>query len=109
MARNFNSSNSKTLKIKEEIKITDPSLALIVFHEKKKMILKMLLEKAMTIQDLKKATNLNPGTIKRHLDDLVKNELVFVAQVKYSDYNIRMKYYRATAKNFIINIKISGN
>lgn len=106
MASNFNSSISKSSKIKEEIKITDSSLALIVLHEKKKMILKMLLEKAMTIQDLKKATNLNPGTIKRHLDDLVKNKLVFVAQVKYSDYNIRMKYYRATAKNFTINIKI---
>jgi len=106
MASNFNSSIGKSSKIKEEIKITDSSLALIVLHEKKKMILKMLLEKAMTIQDLKKATNLNPGTIKRHLDDLVKNELVFVAKVKYSDYNIRMKYYRATAKNFIINIKI---
>ncbi len=106
MASNFNSSIDKSSKIKEEIKITDSSLALIVLHEKKKMILKMLLEKAMTIQDLKKATNLNPGTIKRHLDDLVKNKLVFVAKVKYSDYNIRMKYYRATAKNFIINIKI---
>ena len=86
--------------------ITDHEVVPILFHPQKQKILEFLLEKEMTIIDLKKATNLNPGTIKRHLTDLVKKGLAKQARTEINKYSITMKYYRATAKQFIIKISI---
>ena len=49
---------------------------------------------------------INPGTIKRHLDDLIANDLVFMIFDDRSEYNVKMKFYSAKARNFIIDIKI---
>lgn len=92
--------------IKDLILVTDPSLVLVILHEKKRQILNILLNEEMNIQDLKKATGLNPGTVKRHLDDLIKNNLVFISSIKINDYNIKMKYYRALAKKIKISITL---
>lgn len=97
------------IKVKNMIEITDPTVILALLHEKKMELLKLLLEKDMNIQDLKKATGINPGTIKRHLDDpkygLMQYGLVFLSKIEYSEANnIRMKFYRATAKKFKINL-----
>ncbi len=102
MSKNSISSKKTNRKILEKQLISDPSLVLTLLHEKKRLIINLLLKKAMTIQEIKKKTNINPGTIKRHLDDLMKNDLVFVAEEKLNDYNIRMKFYQATAQKFEI-------
>jgi DNA-binding PadR family transcriptional regulator len=86
--------------------IEDPELVLIVMHDIKRMILDLITRKAMNIQELREATNVNPGTIKRNLDDLEKNHLIFVADTKWNEYHIKMKYYHAIAKKFIINFQI---
>ena len=91
----------------ESLTVTDSELALTILHGKKKMILSLLLKKAMTIQEIKRDTGLNPGTIKRHLIDLMSNRLIFVEREELSDYNIRMKYYRAKAKEIRIDITLS--
>ncbi len=109
MSKNTNINSSEKQKnqgIKDELIITDSSLVLIVLHDKKKLILEQLLEKEMTIQDLRQAIGLNPGTIKRHLDDLKKNNLVFESRIEKNDYNITMKFYRAVARIFKISIQI---
>ena len=93
----------ESIEIKEEQLISDPSLVLTLLHEKKRMIINLILKKSMTIQEIKKQTDINPGTIKRHLDDLMKHDLVYVAEERLNDYNIKMKFYRATAQKFIIN------
>ncbi|MFX1254799.1 MAG: winged helix-turn-helix domain-containing protein [Promethearchaeota archaeon] len=102
-------SDGSTSKIDDQIipekVITDHEAVPILFHSQKQKILKFLLEKEMTIIDLKKATNMNPGTIKRHLTDLVKKGLVKQSRTVINKYSITMKYYRATAKQFIIKIK----
>ena len=104
---NINSSEKQEIhEIKDELIITDSSLVLIVLHDKKKLILEHLLEKDMTIQDLRQTIGLNPGTIKRHLDDLKKHNLVFESRIEKNDYNITMKYYRAVARSFKISIQI---
>jgi DNA-binding transcriptional ArsR family regulator len=104
---NINSSEKKEKQeIQDELIITDSSLVLIVLHDKKKLILENLLEKDMTIQDLRQTIGLNPGTIKRHLDDLKKHNLVFESRIEKNDYNITMKYYRAVARSFKISIQI---
>lgn len=97
------------LQPKEEIILTDPCAVPIVFHEKKGQILKLLIKKEMTIIDLKHATGMNPGTIKRHLDDLLLYEIIHISKEQLSEYSIMMKYYRAVAKKFSFNITWSGN
>ncbi|MBY8999629.1 MAG: winged helix-turn-helix transcriptional regulator [Candidatus Heimdallarchaeota archaeon] len=93
---------------REEITLSDPCTVAIIFHEKKGLILRLLIEKEMTIIELKHATGMNPGTIKRHLDDLLKCDLIRISKEKLSEYSIVMKYYRAVAKKFNFDITWSG-
>ena len=90
--------------VKENIKITDPAVIPIIFHEKKSLILQLLIKKEMTIIDLKKATKMNPGTVKRHINDLLKYNLVFVSRTVKNEFSIKMKYYSASAKTFNFEI-----
>ena len=109
MSKNTNINPSEKQEIQEivdELIITDSSLVLIVLHDKKKLILEHLLEKDMTIQDLREAIGLNPGTIKRHLKNLLDHKLIFSPRTATNDYNIKMTYYRAVAKSFKISIQI---
>lgn len=98
-------SQDKEEQILNEKEITDPNTVPILFHEKKQMILKLLIEKEMTIIDLKNSIKMNPGTIKRHLEDLMEKNLVNQSRIKINKFGITMKYYRATAKHFIIKIE----
>ncbi|MFX0125452.1 MAG: hypothetical protein ACFFAE_17660 [Candidatus Hodarchaeota archaeon] len=84
--------------------INDPSVVPVLFHKKKQIILNLLLEKEFNIMELKKETKLNPGTIKRYLDDLVSKDLAFLTRKIQNEYGFFLKYYRATAKSFIIHI-----
>ncbi len=91
--------------LREEMLITNPDTVPILFHPKKEEILKLLINREMTIIDLKHATGMNPGTVKRHLTDLLENQLVFISREKVNEFSIVMKYYRASAKSFQISIK----
>lgn len=93
------------VEIPEVKRLTDPTVIPVLFHEKKQMILELLREKEMNIMELKHKTNLNPGTIKRHIDDLVSKELACISQQVKNKYGIVLKYYRATARSFIIHIE----
>ncbi|QEE14435.1 ArsR family transcriptional regulator [Promethearchaeum syntrophicum] len=106
MSKNTKINASEKVEIQDELIITESSLVLIILHDKKKLILEQILEKDMTIQDLRQKIGLNPGTIKRHLDDLKLHNLVFESRIEKNDYNITMKYYRAVARSFKINIQI---
>lgn len=85
--------------------ISDPSVVPVLFHKKKQVILNLLLEKELNIMELKQETNLNPGTIKRYLDDLVSKDLAFLIRKVQNEYGFFLKYYRATAKSFIIHLE----
>lgn len=98
-------SDKKGSSIKNELLVTNPDTVSIVFHEKKGEILKLLIDQEMTIIDLKHATGMNPGTIKRHLTDLLNHNLIFISRERINEFSIVMKYYRALAKTFIFNIK----
>ena len=91
--------------IKDEKIISDPSTIAILFHEKKQEILKLLIEKDLNIREMENQTKLNPGTIKRHLDDLLEKKLVFQSQTFKNEYGFTLKYYRAVATKFIFKIK----
>ncbi|MFX0171845.1 MAG: ArsR family transcriptional regulator [Candidatus Hodarchaeota archaeon] len=94
-----------SMDIPETKVISDPSAVPILFHKKKQIILNLLLEKELTIMDLKEETNLNPGTIKRYLDDLVSKNLAFLTRKVQNEYGFFLKYYRATAKSFIVHLE----
>lgn len=105
--KNRNNKKEKTTveSILPEKNITSPEAVPILFHEKKQEILKELVKKEMTIIDIKNKIDMNPGTIKRHLEDLVKVGLVIQTRTEKNIYGVNMKYYRATAREFIINLK----
>ena len=59
----------------------------------------------MNIIELKNATKMNPGTVKRHINDLLDHGLVQQTRLEKNMYSITEKYYRATAKTFIIQLR----
>ncbi len=89
--------------------ISDPSVVPVLFHKKNQIILNLLLEKEFNIMELKQETNLNPGTIKRYLDDLVSKGLAFLSRTVQNEYGFFLKYYRATAQSFVIHIEWPTN
>jgi predicted transcriptional regulator len=95
----------KISKIDEESLISDPSAVAVLFHDKKQEILKLLINQDLNIREIENKTGLNPGTIKRHLDDLLEKKLVFQSQTIKNEYGFTLKYYRAVAKKFIVNLE----
>jgi DNA-binding transcriptional ArsR family regulator len=85
----------------ENITLSDPNVIPLLIHDKKKTILELLIIQEKTIMELSKQTNWNPGTIKRHLLDLLKGGLIRVSREELNRHNIRLIYYRAVAKHFI--------
>jgi hypothetical protein len=98
-----------SIPIQEKIIVSDPKLIRIILHEQKLLILNEILREMKNIQELKEMTGLNPGTVKRNLDELIENQLVQIVAIKKSDYNITMKYYQAVAKEFEIHFTLSNN
>ena len=80
-----------------EYNISNPQCLKHFTHEKKMAVLKALLNDPKTIMELSNELGLNPGTVKRHLEDLIKDNLVQFSHVVKNKFNITMKFYRATA------------
>ena len=85
--------------------ITDPSVINQFQHSVKLIILENLYEKAKTIMQLHKDMGYNPGTVKRHLRDLERTGLITLAKKEMSEKRIVKKFYRVTAKEFIIQYR----
>jgi predicted transcriptional regulator len=94
------------VKIEDSLIITDPKEILIVLHDQRKQILNELLHTMKNIQELSEATHLNPGTVKRNLEELMSHGYVFIAAVRQNDYKMTMKYYQAKAKQIIIKYSL---
>ncbi len=88
----------------DQLVITDPTVVHILFHEEKQKILSLLIQAESTIQELSTSLGINPGTIKRHLIDLTDCNLVLQTRTEINEYGIKLKYYRATAKQYIVNL-----
>ena len=50
--------------------------------------------------ELSNELKLNPGTVKRHLEELINDNLVQFSHMRKNKFNINMKYYRATALKY---------
>ena len=94
-------------RIQESIIINDSVKARALLHDDKRTIITSLINnKARTIQNLNADTGINPGTIKRHIDDLISKKLVIMLFEDRSLYNVKMKFYSAIANEFKIDIEI---
>jgi DNA-binding transcriptional ArsR family regulator len=126
----------------ESILITDPAVVPVLFHPVKAKILKKLIESEMTIRELSDEIDLNPGSVKRHLQSMMgssttpsksdinekgnKKEkkkkkrkednlsddqlghfegLITQTVIKTNEYGIKLKFYRARAKNFTVSLE----
>jgi predicted transcriptional regulator len=103
MEEEFHQPSQTNTAVRDRLVVTDPKVIRVVLHEQKLQILNILVHDMKNIQELKELTKINPGTIKRNLDELMEHGLIFIAAIKKSDYNITMKYYRATANHIEIS------
>src|SRR5271157_322159 len=86
--------------IMNEANFTDPDVVGSLFHPQKQLILEELIKNERTIYDLKLLLKLNPGVIKRHIDDLLAKKLIVQTHIGINEMGMNLKYYRAVAKKF---------
>ncbi len=89
----------------QQLVIKDPNVIPSFNHEKKQILLKILLREAKTIMELSNATGINPGTVKRHISDLQNKGIVVIARTQINQKRILLKYYRSAALHFIFHFE----
>lgn len=82
----------------------NPEIVSILYHEKRNLILNLLVQREMTAYDMKKELNLNPGVIKRHVDILLDAGLIVQTRITRNNMGMRVKYFRAKALEIIIHL-----
>ncbi len=85
-----------------ELVVSDPESILILLHKQKWAILEVLISEEYTIRDLSQLLDLNPGSVKRHLTDLLKHRLIVRHKTIRNEFGITLKYYRAVAQKYKI-------
>ncbi len=92
--------------MQKETVVDNPELIACLIHEKKNIIIKALISSEYTIRELSRETNINPGTVKRHINELEQVGLIkFVRQAK-NEYGILLKFYRAISRKFIVKFEL---
>ena len=104
MSQNNNSETSEFI-LQDEMIVKDVEAIALFRSEGKQDILRILMENEMNIHDLKNALKMNPGTIKRHLDQLLQYELIVQTREDENSWGVKMKYYRTVARKFKINFE----
>jgi len=102
---NFSRSPKFSFEPADELQITDPEIIQHLIHDKKKILLEILIHAPLTIMDISKEMDLNPGTVKRHLTDLISAKLVINSHEEFNEKRIILKYYRTVARRFIFHFE----
>ena len=97
--------NGSEFEPQDSMVISDPAVINRFQHSVKLKILEQIYDEAKTIMQLHQQTGYNPGTVKRHLKDLEEAGLITLAKVAMSEKRIIMKYYRVTAKEFVVQFR----
>lgn len=82
------------------MEINNPEVIKCFIHKKQSKILEILIIDAKTIMEISTELDWNPGTVKRHLENLMEYNLVQFSHSIKNKFNITMKFYRTTAKRF---------
>jgi DNA-binding MarR family transcriptional regulator len=94
--------HSDTFIPQNRIEVTDQEKIQFLVHKDKQLLLRLLILQEHKIIELQNECQMNPGTIKRHIDDLVSIGLVVVSRVSINRKNIKEKYYRASALQYVV-------
>jgi DNA-binding transcriptional ArsR family regulator len=81
--------------------IEKPEAIRLIFSEKHNRILKMLAEKELSISDIARSLDINPGSVHYHLKELEKQGLVRQVRQEIKG-GIVKKYYRSAAKRICL-------
>lgn len=98
-----NTTTNSEYKIKDEIILDNPEVITFFKSEGKQDILKILINQEMNLHEIRNTLKMNPGTVKRHLDQLLEFKLIEQTREDTNSWGVKMKYYRAVAKKFIIH------
>ena len=88
-----------------ELILKDPQAIPIIFHKERGLILHQLMQREMTLRELAETLKINPGTVKRHLNDLLLIGVIVPLPERKNDYGITLKYYRAKALRILFQFE----
>lgn len=92
-----------------EMVVSDPVIISHLAHERKKILMDCLKSDHKTIMDLHRESGLNPGTVKRHLDELLDAGLVIYSREEFNERRILLKYYIAAARKIVFHYEWPDN
>ena len=103
--KKINANNVSQYQIQDSFCINNIDAATALYHPIKSRIMEILVKKEASVYDITKETSLNPGTVKRHMEDLLKNDLIVLSREILNPYNMIVKLYRSAAKSFEIRLR----
>ena len=74
----------------------------LIYSEKHNMILRLVMESELSISDIAKKLNMNPGSVHYHLKELEKHGLARQVREEIKG-GIVKKYYRSTARRILLD------
>lgn len=94
--------NTSTGAMQDFLIVDNPRVIRLIFNKKHNMILKLLTEKELSISDIARTLNMNPGSVHYHLKELEKYALVKQVREEVKG-GIVKKFYRAVAKRILLD------
>jgi DNA-binding transcriptional ArsR family regulator len=82
--------------------VDDPQDIRLIFSKKHNIILKQVMEREMSISDISRALDLNPGSVHYHLKELEKRGLVRQVREEIKGGVVK-KFYRSSAKRLLLD------
>lgn len=89
-------------KIQDMMVVENPEILRLIFSKKHNMILKLVAENELSISDIARTLNVNPGSVHYHLKDLEKHGLVKLVREEVKG-GIVKKFYRSTARRILLD------
>jgi DNA-binding transcriptional ArsR family regulator len=75
----------------------------LIYSEKYNQVLKLITKKEMSISEMARSLNINPGSVHYHLKELERHGLVKLVREEVKG-GIVKKFYRTTAKRILLDI-----
>lgn len=99
-------SETDDFRLLDTILVNDPQIIPLLLNDQKWLILEKLIQTPKTIRQLSDELHINPGTIKRHIEDLLVKRLIVPSKAEMNEHGITLKFYRAVAKKYIIHLEM---
>jgi DNA-binding transcriptional ArsR family regulator len=94
--------------IQEFMVVEDPAAIKLLFTPKYTNILKLIQDQELSLSDIARALDINPGSAHYHLKELEKHSLVKKVREEIKGGVVK-KFYRKAARNMSIDVSRPGN